>query len=370
MPTTSGWAMSVAAVLLAGVAYLTAYPQLFALTGGTVALLLAGYLSRPRYRSQVSAAGRTVRLVPGRPMEVPVRVANPGARASAPAQVVARLSRTDGWAGVVQADHDGLAPRESRTIGLVLDGLRRGVYQVAELTTRSFDLLGLFRFDRVAPGRVEVLVHPRTVDLAGGRNRDAVTARGSRPSHDLGDVFHTLRPYGTGDDVRLIHWMATARTGEPVVRDLAPPLSCAAIVLDTRPSVYPDDVFESAVEVAASLALASATVGNGWFLTTSGCRQRFSVGVSAEVVLDRLASVTSGEGAPVMPRDATEVTVVTGPRTDGPRWRALAGARDLTVVTVCGTAEPPSGRRGERGIRVVPVAGLDDLKDRLRAGRR
>jgi uncharacterized protein (DUF58 family) len=83
-----------------------------------------------------------------------------------------------------------------------------------------------------------------------------------------------LREYVIGDDLRSVHWPTTARLGRLVVRhnvDTAQPES--VVLLDVRPSVYSEDSFESAVDVAASLVHSlSVDMAPVQLRTTAGAR--------------------------------------------------------------------------------------------------
>ena len=69
-------------------------------------------------------------------------------------------------------------------------------------------------------------------------------------------AFQGLRPYVVGDDLRMVHWRTTARTGTLMVKkhvDTNRPQ--VVVLLDDRAGSYPANRwFEEAVEVAASLA--------------------------------------------------------------------------------------------------------------------
>jgi uncharacterized protein (DUF58 family) len=72
-------------------------------------------------------------------------------------------------------------------------------------------------------------------------------------------TFHRLRDYVVGDDLRLVHWRSSARTGRLVVKhnvDTSQPYT--VVMLDQRPGQYTAESFESAVDVAASVLVTSA----------------------------------------------------------------------------------------------------------------
>lgn len=98
-----------------------------------------------------------------------------------------------------------------------------GLYTVGPLSIGRFDPLGLFfasrRVERLDP--FEVYPRAATVEataLLGGRAsvaaRDVTTAAAGQSL-----LFRGVRDFVAGDDVRRIHWPATARRGSPMVRE-------------------------------------------------------------------------------------------------------------------------------------------------------
>jgi uncharacterized protein (DUF58 family) len=68
-----------------------------------------------------------------------------------------------------------------------------------------------------------------------------------------------LRDYVVGDDLRLVHWRSSARTGRLVVRhnvDTSQPYT--VVLLDQRAGRYTAESFEAAVDVAASVLVTSS----------------------------------------------------------------------------------------------------------------
>jgi uncharacterized protein (DUF58 family) len=141
---------------------------------------------------------------------------------------------------------------------------RRGIFDVGPVEVTRRDPFELFRVMRKHGHTEQIWVYPRVLGfrpLPTGRTRHL-----EGPSSDTspqGNVtFHRVREYVVGDDLRLVHWRSTARTGQLVVKhnvDTSQPYT--VVLFDQRQSRYPtDDVeaFEAAVDVAASVVVASA----------------------------------------------------------------------------------------------------------------
>ncbi|HSD66904.1 MAG TPA: DUF58 domain-containing protein [Vicinamibacteria bacterium] len=98
-----------------------------------------------------------------------------------------------------------------------------GLYTVGPLSIGHFDPLGLFLARRSVPELAAFEVYPmasriEAVALLGGRStvaaRDVTTAAAGQSL-----LFRGVRDFAAGDDVRRIHWPATARRGSPMVRE-------------------------------------------------------------------------------------------------------------------------------------------------------
>ena len=101
----------------------------------------------------------------------------------------------------------------------------------------------------------------RALDLTLRRRVDAVVSGEHRAtSLGPGTELAQLRPYVVGDDVRLIDWNATARTGEPHVRvQVAERALTTWLVLDVSPSMTFGTADRRKADVAEGVARA---VGN------------------------------------------------------------------------------------------------------------
>ena len=117
-------------------------------------------------------------------------------------------------------------------------------------------LLGEGTPERPGPGPLppELL---RALQLDVVRRLESVLAGDFRSSrHGPGTELAQIRAYMPGDDVRLIEWNVTARTGEPHVRvQLAERVLVTWLVLDTSPSMQFGTGERRKADVAAGVAL-------------------------------------------------------------------------------------------------------------------
>jgi uncharacterized protein (DUF58 family) len=98
-----------------------------------------------------------------------------------------------------------------------------GVYTVGPLTLSTSDPFGLFHAERRVPDIAPFAVFPRVWPVAG------IEKLGARPSLSPQELtsarsgqslaYLGVRDFRPGDDLRRIHWPATARRGAPVVKE-------------------------------------------------------------------------------------------------------------------------------------------------------
>jgi uncharacterized protein (DUF58 family) len=154
-----------------------------------------------------------------------------------------------------------LATGETTQLSYPLQATRRGSFLVGPLRLTALDPFGLVRLTRSFRSTSSILVVPRVIDLGaahfaaqhlghGEAARSSLAARG----HD--DVVP--REYRSGDDLRRIHWRASARTGELMVRrEEEPWAQHATLVVDTRARAHVvrdgESTLESALTIAASV---------------------------------------------------------------------------------------------------------------------
>ncbi len=297
--TSRGSAVLVVAALCGAVGFGAGYPLARALSGVVAGAVLAALLVAARRPDvDVSRAVHPDRVERGRP-------------------ALARLDVRNAGGGFTARDRCG---RHVRRVVVTSDAVyryelpttERGRTTVGPLVVEKTDPLGLARNLLDTGGTATLWVHPRrhpARPFAAGRGRfhheGATTDRSPRGSLNLREV----REYVPGDEVRLVHWKATARTGKLMVRDYADPDQPSfSLLVDTRHA----RAFEEVVEVAASLLHAGAVAGHHCrLLTPCGVDVTARGGAAASrVLLDELCVLDVRAGS-LPPRPAGGLLVVT-----------------------------------------------------------
>ncbi len=180
----------------------------------------------------------------------------------------------------------------------------RGRHRLGPLGVRLRDPFGLSTRVAAISGSSDILVLPRIVALGGGRPPGSgVGAEGAIPHmvalHGEDDV--SIRTYRDGDDLRRIHWPATAKTGELMVRqEDRPARRRAAIVLDSRLRGHHGTgtagSFEWAVTACASVAVHLLHHGYAVHLVCDDTAEdgRASSAIEVDPLLDVLAMAQPG----------------------------------------------------------------------------
>ena len=221
---------------------------------------------------------------------------------------------------------------------------RRGCWRLADLLLESRFPLGVARARRMLRAEEqEVVVYPDVVPLpwlpvhgdAGGLAEETqAPQRGGR------DEFFALKPYRHGDEVRSVHWRATARLGEVVTREYQRPEGRQLwVVLDLAASAHvgvaPEGTCEQMIRIAHS-AIAQAHwagIPTGLLYRVADSIQRVPAAADRSTyqqLRDTLARVQAHAQIPVhgwLPRFREQLPV-------GGTWLIfnLAGERQRTVV--------------------------------------
>ncbi|WP_433493693.1 DUF58 domain-containing protein [Micromonospora sp. CA-248089] len=359
--TARGIGLLVAALVLLGVGFRYAYPELTVL--GAAAGVAVGYaVVNAAWRPRLSVARRADpdRVARGEPAAMELTVRNTGRLRAA------NLVAEDRCAGaMVPVPLLRLRPGADTVVRYEVPTHRRGVVPVGPLRVVRRDPLGLVALARGYGGTVPVWVHPRihplsAVPTGAGRSLDGRTD--SVPHGSI--TFDSLREYVVGDELRRVHWRTSARVGELMVREnVDTSLPRLVLVLDNRASAHPGraggvaESFEAACEAAASVVAAAVRKDLPVQLLLVVPAEVEPAGAAGP--LDRLAAVDLTDAGPdVLPavtgrlrRDRLGDTLVflTGPggRDDLGHVGALRGAYPSVVVGMFGADGPtPAGAAG------------------------
>ncbi len=137
----------------------------------------------------------------------------------------------------------------------------RGVYRLGPVTVSASDPFGFFTFRRTFGEQTTVLVYPNAPDLPNFAIPPANLpgeGRFRRRTHNVTPNVAGLREYAPGDSFNRIHWPATARKGEPMVKLFElDPASDIWVVLDLEAKHHVGEgengTEESSVQVAAAV---------------------------------------------------------------------------------------------------------------------
>jgi uncharacterized protein (DUF58 family) len=184
-----------------------------------------------------------------------------------------------------------------RSVSYVVGSSVRGRFTVGPMRVRVADPFGLVELTRTFQSTSTLVVTPPVVPLpaipltgawsGAGENRPRDFAGGSAE-----DV--TTREYRHGDDLRRVHWRASAHAGELMVRrEEQPWQSWATLWLDNRRHVHAGAGATSSLEYAVSVAASVAS-----HLTQRGYHVRLVTADGPLTAVDRAPMSGSGGGDP------------------------------------------------------------------------
>jgi uncharacterized protein (DUF58 family) len=289
--TPSGWATLAAGAGLYATGVALGLAELTVAGAALLLLLVAavGWVLRPP-SLVVSRQVEPVTVRRGNPALGLVRILNAGRRRAPGLTVEDRAGDRS-----VALDVAPLLPGKDFTSTYRLPTDRRGIFDVGPLVLAQTDPFGLLARRRPFGEAARLWVHPRSHPVPAARSGATIEMDG--PMDDTAPegtiAFQGLRPYIVGDDLRLVHWRTTARTGTLMVKkhvDTSRPQ--VVVLLDDRASSYPDRAsFEEAVEVAASLMEQAVRAGAPVRLDTVGGSVTSFVPTGARDALDVLAGL-------------------------------------------------------------------------------
>jgi len=299
-PAYAGWLLSGMTVFFFGSATNTMSGWLYALSGGSLALLgVAAVLPGKSLRS-LEVRRRTIEPVSaGDRITVELEIENRAREPKTLLQVVDILPFVLGEP--IVRPIEVIDPNSIYRDTYYLEVRQRGVYRWQEVNLRTAAPLGLFWCRRSLPVKAVAVVYPQVLPLSTcpiidriGQEDSPQFYNRSRSQTATEGLTRNLRPYRHGDPTRLIHWRTSARYGELRVRELELAAGGQEIIiaLDSAAAWQPEE-FERAVTVAASLYFYASKRLLNVKLWTAGT----GLVSGNRVVLETLAAVNAGEDA-------------------------------------------------------------------------
>jgi uncharacterized protein (DUF58 family) len=295
-----------------------------------------------RYRIACRRTLDPPRVSVGVPARVQLRLENAARLPSAPLLVEDKVPYTLGSRPRFVLRR--IEPGGSRAVAYRVRSDNRGRYPLGPLTLRTADPLGLFELTRAFSTQHTLTVAPRieqlpstTLGTLWAGNGDGHAAHAAAAGED--DVG--VREYHYGDELRRIHWRATAHHGEMMVRREEQTWhSRSTVMIDSRAFAHrgtgPASSLEWAVSAGASAAVHLLRAGYTVRLATTAGTAPLHV-ETEDSVLDSLAMLrpTRSSALPVgeaVTDDTTDSLVI-----------AILGALNEPDVADLARARPSSG---------------------------
>jgi uncharacterized protein (DUF58 family) len=377
--TVRGLGLVLGGIGLVALGWDAGWPEMTAMGAAAIALVVLVLLVAGRSpRVELELEQAAMRVVRGQP---------------ATTRVTLHLPRRWRWRWLRVVEGSASAPVATSPLGkpdgegeirlkLPVDTSRRGERPVGPYAVVHGDPWSIVRRVAVRAEGGVLTVHPRTVSVRRSALPALLQGDSEAASRRSGDEhFHALRDYVLGDEPRTVHWRSSARAGKLVVKQqVSPAPNNTMVVLDADASAYGSDDkfaggwieerFETAVEVAASLALAQADrVEQVHVVTTNkGAGLTSAAAGAADAFLDAFAAATAVPPVETAPEEIVPLVRRTHCRlvmlvTGTPGFHVVSAMRavapstsSLTVIRVGSSRREPLA-----GIRVLDVDRAEDL---------
>ncbi|NJL61266.1 MAG: DUF58 domain-containing protein [Methylacidiphilales bacterium] len=265
-PAYSGWVLGAIAICFFGAAINTMAGWLYVISGLSCAILGVAAILPSRSLSGLTVSRHSIEPVTvGEDLRIELEITNPSERTVSllkiedilPLRLKNKLDRKP-----TEHTIDRIAPQNNYQWEYYYSTEHRGIYRWQTVQLKSGAPFGLFWSRRDRNCQATAVVYPQILPLVNCPLIDEIGQDESRRSNYQGNPAYTateglirsLRPYRTGDPIRLVHWRTSARYGELRVRELEMITGGQdiAIALDSG-TKWDEENFEQAVITAASL---------------------------------------------------------------------------------------------------------------------
>ncbi len=386
--TPLGWSVAAVAPISLLVGYAWGWVELIVLGYVALSLAMAAALYLVgRTRLSVVLAPPATRVAVGDDAVARMEIGNPTRRRSFGQVVDLPIG-----VAVMPITVPGLAAGASVTREVSIPTQRRGRLTLGPVRSVRADPIGLVRREINWTDELDIVVHPRTIDIpstSSGLVRDLE----GQPTLELTPsdlAFHALREYVPGDDRRHIHWKSTAKTGSFMVRQFVETRRSHLVVALSIASIdfSSDEEFELAVSVTGSLGARAIRDAREVAVVVSAVTPEFAKRAVVALtslptltparLLDDLAVVEHGPAALGIldvarlagdaARGVSVAFLVVGSSVTPARLRTAAASFPPGVEVVAIQCDPGRipGRRRLSAFSVVTIGSLADLRRAMR----
>ncbi|MCU4183701.1 DUF58 domain-containing protein [Acidiferrimicrobium sp. IK] len=291
--TRRGWALIGCSVLLIAVAALVGVQELYALAvaGLVLVAVAAAWVHGRTWDLTTERELHPSRVAAGEVARVELMVRN---RLRQRSPVIAARDPFDGGRRAASFLVAPLGAGHADRAAYRLPTAQRGVFTLGPLELALSDPFGLVSRSRAGAPASTLTVHPRidrvrTPPVTAGADRRAGDGRAVLGMQ--GDEFYALRDYRTGDDLRRVHWAATAKADQLMIRqDESANRGRVTVAVDLRAGAWQPAALEVALSAAASVAAAASRAGIDVRLVhTGGVDTGFASPKRRGAILDELA---------------------------------------------------------------------------------
>jgi uncharacterized protein (DUF58 family) len=254
--TRRGWLLALAAVMLVVSGRLLGVVELF-VAGAAAAVLLvvtAVGVALTRVRIEVDREVYPPRVYAGSPSRVDIKIRNRGRGRSPVLRLQDEVTGTRG----AQLLLGPMAVGADSRAAYRLPTDHRGIVRIGPLGVSLTDPFELTQVRLEGAGVSELTVYPHIdrISAVPHTTGDDPHAGAEHPNFlgRSGEDFYALRKYVIGDDLRRVHWAATARHDDLMVRqDELPWQGRATVLLDVRRATNTPESLELVISAAASV---------------------------------------------------------------------------------------------------------------------
>lgn len=250
-----GWLTIVASLVSLAAFPIFGWHGLLALAtmGGTLTII-ACILSSGSAQLTASVHTSAKRVTEGEPLSIVLSIRNESGKPTTGMQAILPINDIRAWVALPP-----LAPQHSHQTTVHLTTLSRTALRIGPLQIRKGDPFGLMQQTMHLSEAITVFVHPTIIRLQPPCTGNPHDYDGDPCSNtvDSSTDFRGLRAYITGDDIRGIHWLSTAKTGNLMMRQYEMTRQDdTCITLDINPHHYANaEEFELAVSAYASIGM-------------------------------------------------------------------------------------------------------------------